>query len=141
MDRNEKILGMDVGTFISVVIILAGIVLMGALWSLQPVPESSSGEYGTEPAPGAVASEAFAECITQSGAVFYGTDWCPHCQEQKALFGEHMEEINFVECETNGDLCNAAGVTVYPTWIINGKKHFGTQSLPELASLTGCSLD
>ena len=28
-----------------------------------------------------------AERVADSGAVFYGASWCPHCQEQKAMFG------------------------------------------------------
>ena len=30
---------------------------------------------------------ALAEHLTEEGALFYGASWCPHCQEQKLLFG------------------------------------------------------
>ena len=29
----------------------------------------------------------FAKTLESKGAVFYGAFWCPHCQAQKALFG------------------------------------------------------
>ena len=41
---------------------------------------------------------ALAQCITDSGAQFYGADWCPHCQEQKLLFGNAVKKLPYVEC-------------------------------------------
>ena len=31
--------------------------------------------------------DAFAQCLKTQGVLFYGAFWCPHCQNQKALFG------------------------------------------------------
>jgi len=28
-------------------------------------------------------SDEFAICLTDSGAVIYGTEWCGHCRDQK----------------------------------------------------------
>ncbi|MBN2121800.1 hypothetical protein JW721_01965 [Candidatus Micrarchaeota archaeon] len=89
---------------------------------------------------GPQASEEFAECITDSGAIFYGAFWCSHCQNQKALFGNSIEKINFIDCGASEDACTRAGITAYPTWIIGGEKYLGTQSLETLAELTGCGL-
>jgi thiol-disulfide isomerase/thioredoxin len=34
--------------------------------------------------------DEFAECLKSKGAVFYGAFWCPHCQDQKKLFGRWL---------------------------------------------------
>ncbi len=87
--------------------------------------------------------DSFAQCLTDKGAVFYGAYWCPHCNNQKELFGSSMKFVKYVECATQGTndqtaACNAAGITGYPTWIINGEQYSGEQSFAKLASLTGC---
>ena len=51
----------------------------------------------------------------------YGADWCPHCKTKKAQFGKSFENINYIECAISGgkgkrDICNLAGITIYPTW-------------------------
>ncbi|HEY4504811.1 MAG TPA: hypothetical protein VJI73_03495, partial [Candidatus Paceibacterota bacterium] len=32
--------------------------------------------------------DAFANCLKDRGAIFYGAFWCPHCANQKKLFGK-----------------------------------------------------
>ena len=86
------------------------------------------------------ATSEFVTCITESGAVFYGTNWCSHCNNQKQLFGEHFEKVKFVNCDESRDLCVLAGIEAYPTWIIDGEKHLGTKSLGNLGILTGCEV-
>src|SRR5687767_6111588 len=39
-----------------------------------------------------------AERLDDSGAIFYGASWCPHCQEQKAMFGASADRLPYVEC-------------------------------------------
>ena len=69
----------------------------------------------------------FAECVTNAGAVFYGTEWCPHCKNQKALFGEEaMKKVN---------------ITGYPTWVFrDGTNIGGTQTLEAIGAKTNCEL-
>ena len=73
----------------------------------------------------------------------YGAFWCPHCHDQKQLFGkEAFSQINYIECDPKGknpqpDVCQAEGVKGYPTWKINGQSVSGTQSLEELAQMSG----
>jgi hypothetical protein len=88
--------------------------------------------------------DSFAKCLTQSGAKMYGAYWCGHCQNQKSLFGSFFQYVDYVECDSKGpnanpDACAAAGITGYPTWIINGQSYPGEQSIEKLSSLTGCS--
>jgi glutaredoxin len=85
-------------------------------------------------------SDDFAKCLTSKGAVMYGTEGCPHCKEQKEMFGESFKYVNYVECSKNLALCEQMGVTGYPTWIINGVQYSGAQSLEKLSELTGCLL-
>ena len=87
---------------------------------------------------------ALAEHLKQEGVLFYGASWCPHCQEQKRLFGASASRLPYVECNLAGPnapqsmACNQAGVQTYPTWIINGRAIVGqVLSLAELADATG----
>lgn len=82
----------------------------------------------------------FAQCLTDQGVIMYGTEWCPHCRNQKELFGSAFEHINYIDCEANTKACTDAGIRGYPTWIINGKEFPGEQSLTSLATRTGCTI-
>ncbi len=85
--------------------------------------------------------EQFAACLTEKDAIFYGTEWCPHCKDQKALFADGaMDFINYIDCDKNPGTCQVAKITGYPTWIIGGEKRIsGTQPLQNLAEETGCT--
>jgi uncharacterized membrane protein/glutaredoxin len=89
---------------------------------------------------------ALAEHLVKVGAKEYSAYWCPHCHEQKLLFGKEAEKIvdnNIkVECAADSlkakpDLCQAAKIQSFPTWIINDKTYSGVQNLDELAKITG----
>ena len=84
--------------------------------------------------------DSFAQCLTDEGAVMYGTNWCSFCKQQKALFGGSFKHVNYVDCDANRDECTAAGVTGYPTWSVAGELRSGVQSLEVLSSLTGCEI-
>ncbi len=81
--------------------------------------------------------------LKKINAKMYGAYWCPHCTSQKELFGKSaIQSINYIECDPRGanakpNLCQAAKVTGYPTWEINGKQYVGVQSLEELAKSSG----
>lgn len=32
--------------------------------------------------------DTFAQCLKEKDSTFYGAFWCPHCQNQKAMFGK-----------------------------------------------------
>lgn len=84
-----------------------------------------------------------AKYLTTTGAKKYGAFWCPHCFEQKQLFGkEAFAEIDYIECAAEGEnpqqaACLAAGIQSFPTWEIDGKFYPGTKTLAELAELSG----
>lgn len=89
--------------------------------------------------------DEFAQCISDAGASFYGAFWCPHCQEQKALF-EQSPKIPYIECSTpNGEgrteICTTENITGYPTWkFADGTESSGVQTLATLAEKTSCTL-
>lgn len=90
--------------------------------------------------------DAFATCIKDKGAVFYGAFWCPHCQNQKALFGRSQRLLPYVECSTPDGRsqlprCTEKNVTGYPTWVFaDGSRESGEVSLDRLVEKTGCEL-
>ena len=84
---------------------------------------------------------ALARHLREQGAVMYGAYWCPHCQEQKVLFGDAAKDLPYVECDPNGmnarpDLCEKAGVKSFPTWVLGGNRREGVQSLQALADFS-----
>jgi uncharacterized membrane protein/glutaredoxin len=90
------------------------------------------------------AEVALANHLANSGAVMYGAWWCPHCHDQKQLFGaEAAAALRTIECAEDGQnpqtaLCRSKSeVTGFPTWEINGEFYPGTQSLQRLAELSG----
>ena len=85
-----------------------------------------------------------AERLSDSGARFYGASWCPHCQQQKALFGASEERLPYVECSPSGrqgptaSSCVSAGIRTYPTWVFaNGDRISSVMSAAELAERVG----
>ncbi len=90
---------------------------------------------------------SFATCIADSGAQFYGAFWCPHCKEQKELFGDAAAQLPYVECAQGGEnaqvqRCLDEKVESYPTWkFANGTARVGKLTLEELAEQTNCALN
>jgi hypothetical protein len=77
----------------------------------------------------------------------YGAYWCPNCQRQKLEFGNSFQHVNYIECaegdpegKARPDLCLEKGITGYPTWIYQGQRYVGVQSLKRLSEITGCPL-
>ncbi|MBE0616026.1 MAG: vitamin K epoxide reductase family protein [Burkholderiales bacterium] len=87
--------------------------------------------------------KALAIHLSESGARFYGTYWCPTCQQQKALFEASAARLPFVECTPggrNGPIsvdCAMNDITNYPTWIIGRVRQTGLVTPAELARLSG----
>ncbi|MDP7455542.1 MAG: hypothetical protein QGF62_03090, partial [Gammaproteobacteria bacterium] len=41
--------------------------------------------------------DQFAKCISESGARYYGTHWCPVCARQNAMFGSAWKKLPYIE--------------------------------------------
>lgn len=90
--------------------------------------------------------DGFAQCLGEKGAKFYGAFWCPHCQEQKKMFGNSAELLPYVECSTpdgksQTQECIDKGVQSYPTWeFAQVEQMTGKIQFAVLAEKTGCVL-
>lgn len=90
--------------------------------------------------------DSLAQCLRNNGAVFYGAFWCPHCQNQKALFGKSAKLLPYMECSTadgqnQTQFCKDKNIEGYPTWeFSDGSRETGELTLVRLAKKTGCAL-
>jgi hypothetical protein len=90
--------------------------------------------------------DAFAQCLSTKGAKMYGAYWCPHCADQKEMFGSSFQYAPYVECGIKGSrnqaqVCIDAGVKRFPTWVFaDGARVEGAHSLEFLGQETGCPL-
>ena len=90
--------------------------------------------------------DGFAKCLAEKGVKFYGAFWCPHCNEQKKLFGKSAKYLDYVECSTpdrrgQTPVCIGKDIGSYPTWEFpDGSRKTGLVSLEELGSKSGCVL-
>ncbi|TSC94229.1 MAG: vitamin K epoxide reductase [Parcubacteria group bacterium Licking1014_1] len=118
-----------------ILIIVAAIIVVSffaALWINQ---QSQPGKL-----------DAFAQCLKENDAVFYGTFWCSYCQSQKKMFGRSAKYLPYVECSTSdgrGQLatCKDKKIEGYPAWeFSDGSRLSGAISLTQLSEKTGCQL-
>ncbi len=116
-------------------LIVGCVVLFGALIGWQYYTNAQPGRY-----------DDLAACIEESGATFFGAFWCPHCNEQKQLFGRSADLLPYTECsmpdgQTQTQICIDEEIKSYPTWeFADGTRLSGTQQLATLAEKTGCEL-
>lgn len=121
---------MSAKSYIGLAVIAVIALVGGVVWY-----NSTPGKYDT-----------FAQCINDSGAKFYGAFWCPHCENQKALFGKSEKHLPYIECSTpdgQGQLqeCIDANIEGYPTWeFADGERMRGEVSFEALSEKTGCAL-
>jgi len=112
----------------------------GAASTTVSTPETPS----ETPKVGEITAEqkiAIATCLKEKWAKLYGTEWCPHCKNQKKVLGkEALDVVGFIDCDEKKWTCQKAGIKGYPTWIIDGKQYPGSQKMERLAQLGQCSL-
>ncbi|MGK7907750.1 MAG: vitamin K epoxide reductase family protein [Synechococcus sp.] len=101
------------------------------------------GVYASQPEPPSEIAAGLAKHLQHQDIKMYGASWCPHCLEQKMLFGSAFSDIPYVECSPYGGRgtpqapeCAAEDIKSYPTWIYEGERIYGIQTLDELALLT-----
>lgn len=102
------------------------------------------GVYANQTPPPSPLARDLAAHLTEINGTMYGAHWCPHCADQKAMFGSAFADVPYVECSPDGGpgtpqapACRAANISSYPTWIINGERHLGSIELEELAQISG----
>jgi hypothetical protein len=125
---------------VKIFIIIIGLLILGTIATVFLQSKNST----TSATPGKY--DAFATCLKDKGALFYGAFWCTHCQEEKKLFGSSVKLLPYVECSTadaNGQtqICIDKKIQEYPTWIFaDGSTLNGTIPLQQLADKTSCVL-
>lgn len=127
-----KYQNMNKNSIIFIVITL--IVLVVAIFLITP--SGGPGKY-----------DALAQCVSDSGAKFYGAWWCSHCAAQKKMFGKSVKLLPYIECYAPGqtkdqlEICVDAKIESYPTWeFADGSRLVKVMSFEELAEKTSCVL-
>jgi hypothetical protein len=136
MKKQDKIIAL---VTVLIIVIIIGFGFMKSIInnitdSNENVPSTSTSKY-----------DNFAKCLTEKGVVMYGAEWCSHCKEQKAIFGDSFKFIKYVECPDNTKLCLDNGVTGYPTWIVGTSTRMiegfdKNTTMKELSEATSCIL-
>lgn len=151
----------DIGQILFSGIIVGVVTIISTLLVFAPIGQPVADAYNIKDVTGRVhfsitetsnpARIELAKHLKASGAVMFGAHWCPHCADQKRLFGvEALKDLPYVECDPKGEepdpkLCQAkfkdAEVQLktrvgFPTWEIDGKFYSGAQSLDKLAKLS-----
>ncbi|MDP2666018.1 MAG: hypothetical protein Q8P05_00765 [Candidatus Diapherotrites archaeon] len=103
---------------------------------------------GSTAHPQTPAFTAFAQCITDSDTLMYGSFTCLSCKKQREEFGPAFEKIIEIECHPNGEnpqveLCLEKNIAKTPTWVreVDGQelgRIEGLATYQELEELTGC---
>jgi hypothetical protein len=89
--------------------------------------------------------DAFAQCLKDKGAIFYGAFWCSHCKNEKERFG-NSENLPYVECSTPDgksqlSICADKKIEGYPTWVFaDDTRLSGDLTFEQLSEKTGCQL-
>nr|WP_286193228.1 MULTISPECIES: vitamin K epoxide reductase family protein [unclassified Synechococcus] len=125
-------------------VLAVGLIGLGWATSLNR-PESATGPGMPIPVTSAStpATIALADHLTATGAVMYSAYWCPHCHDQKQLFGkEASAKLKIIECAPDGRnsqaaLCASKNIQGFPTWEIKGQLDSGQKTLAQLAALSG----
>ena len=97
--------------------------------------------WGTDPADPYLL--ALARHLGEREIKFYGASWCPHCQQQKDIFGTAADQLPYVECAPRGPRgprateCEVKEIRNYPTWIIDGRPLARVLTPEKLALVSG----
>jgi hypothetical protein len=90
--------------------------------------------------------DTFAQCLAEKKVTMYGSFLCPHCDDQKKLFGSSFRYVPYVECSIPGSrqmtfACMGAQIHFTPTWTFaNGDRLTGVQPLKTLGEKAGCRI-
>ena len=124
--------------------LLVGVIGLGWAASVgRPVVDSAPGVAPPVRSESNAGQIALAEHLTASGAKIYTAYWCPHCHDQKELFGRQAtEKLTVIECAPDGrnsqrELCEAKKIEGYPSWEIQGQLDSGVKPLAKLAEASG----
>ena len=131
-------------------IVAISVLLSGLIWSTNVDPSNaidvSSPTEKVSPAITTTSSPQkikFAKFLKENNIVMYSAYWCPHCHDQKQLFGKQaVKELTVIECAQDGknnqyELCQTKNINGFPSWEINDEIYTGTRDLNDLVIMTG----
>jgi len=116
----------------AVILVIVVAAIVGLLWFLRHKHTSRL--------------DVFARCLGTKGVKMYGAYWCPHCADQKEMFGSSFDYAPYVECGIKGSrainpACTEANVKRFPTWVFpDGSRVEGAHELDFLSQASGCPL-
>jgi hypothetical protein len=130
-DLKRSSFSMPSKKHILLLVLLAVIFLLALIFLLWPKGTVSKSKNDVK---------AFSLCLQEKGAIMYGSDTCPECLNQKKVFGDAFENIDYRNCDFQKNECEKLGITSYPVWKNGDKVLPGFQSFSNLAQFSGCSL-
>lgn len=86
---------------------------------------------------GETLNEKTAKCIAEKSELYVQLG-CSACKIQEDMFKDSYVYLNVIDCHYQPQKCADAQITHTPTWLINGEKYEGLQSIQKLKELTGC---
>ncbi|ABM71322.1 Predicted membrane protein [Prochlorococcus marinus str. MIT 9515] len=131
-------------------IVFLTVLIGGLIWSNNVDPSNaidiSNSSEKVSPAITTLSSPQkvkFAKFLSDNNIKMFSAYWCPHCLDQKKLFGKKaVKELTVIECAKDGKdnqykLCREKQIEGFPSWEINGEIYSGVKDLNELATITG----
>ncbi|MFO7629907.1 MAG: vitamin K epoxide reductase family protein [Prochlorococcaceae cyanobacterium] len=128
------------------VLVALAVALVGLGWAASADRPAALASKGVPPPVLAASTDAklaLADHLRSSGAVMYSAYWCPHCHDQKELFGRQATaRLRIVECAADGRnsekaLCDSKKIEGFPSWEIAGSIDSGVKPLEVLAERSG----
>ena len=131
-------------------IVALTVLIGGLIWSNNVAPSNSIDvSNNTEKVSPIITTSSspqkvkFAKFLTDNNIKMYSAYWCPHCHDQKQLFGKKaVKELKVVECAQDGKdnqykICQEKQIEGFPSWEINDEIYTGVKDLNDLAIITG----
>lgn len=134
--KKKHLYLLSVVLVVSIALFLLGNYITG--WFVNPGGDGNGGGSGGDEMDKIA---QFAQCLTDRGAVMYGTKYCGHCANQKELFGDAFQYVTYVECTEQQDVCQQKNVQYVPAWEIDGTLYVGEKSFFELSRMSGCPFE
>ena len=60
-----------------------------------------------------------------SDVIMYGNDSCPWCKRQKEELNDLWDNVKYINCENNPEICEKEEISALPTWVIKKNKSEG----------------
>ncbi len=142
--KPDRYPGLSASKMLALSAVIAVVVVFGSI-IIQGGDTGASGNLSSDiPTTSDEFQIGLAKHLGKMRAVMYGSFQCPHCNEQKRMFGSAFKYITYVECHPQGEnadpsLCFAKGIVNYPTWEIGGRYYEGTMTLQKISEISGYS--